>query len=147
MLRYPTEHPDDDTLEAYSIGVLPGPKLERVEEHLLICTECQERMREVESFVEAMREAAAQLTGAVVVTHSTEDGVVRLEARKQSRRTWRARFSGPQFEGEQSFSSFRAAFNYLERSFARMYPEHRCGPGCRRGEVGSGTTMGAHSLT
>lgn len=148
MRFYPTEHPDDDILEAHAIGVLPGVRLARVDEHLLICTPCQQRLREVGSFVEAIREAAARLMGTVVVTHATEEGPVRLEAKKQTRRTWRARCEGPQLEGGEEFNSFREAYAYLERSFAKIYPEHRCSARCSRGETGSGsgTTLGVRSL-
>jgi len=144
--RYPNEHPDEETLEAYAIGTLRGVPLARLEEHLLICERCQDRLQEVDSFVTAIREAAAHLMGTVVVTHATKEGAVRLEARKQARRKWEARFEGPDLEGAETFPSFRAAFAYLERSFSEMYPKHRCTAECRRGDLGDPAPLSAAAL-
>ena len=145
MRRYPNEHPDEESLEAYAIGTLRGIQLARLEEHLLICEGCQVRMQEVDSFVTAIREAAAHLMGTVVVTHATTEGAVRLEARKQARRKWEARLEGPDLEGAETFPSFRAAFDYLERSFAKMYPKHRCTAECRRGDMGAPAPLSAEA--
>lgn len=54
------DHLSDDTLELYSLGTLPDPELVPVEEHLLICSSCQDRLRETDEYVQAMREAAAE---------------------------------------------------------------------------------------
>ncbi len=133
MRRFLNGHPDEELLEGYSMGTLHGTGLARLEEHMLICEECQDRLRDVDSFVSAIREATAHLMGAVAVTHATEDGPVRLEAKKHGRREWNARFEGPQLEGGDTFTSFQAAFHFLELSFAEMYPKHRCTTECRRG--------------
>jgi hypothetical protein len=54
-------HPDDDTLEQYALGRLRAPKLRPVEEHLLVCHSCQDRLMEVDDFVQSLATAANEL--------------------------------------------------------------------------------------
>jgi len=54
-------HASDETLESYAMGSLGGPVLAEVEEHLLVCPHCQEQLKEIDSYVGAMRSAAAGL--------------------------------------------------------------------------------------
>jgi anti-sigma factor RsiW len=54
-------HASDETLESYAMGSLAGPALAEVEEHLLVCPHCQEQLKDVDSYVTAMRSAAAGL--------------------------------------------------------------------------------------
>ena len=49
-------HRTDDELELYALGRLADPQVAVVEEHLLVCVACQERLDEVEAFALAMRE-------------------------------------------------------------------------------------------
>jgi len=55
------QHPEEDALELYSLGLLSDPGLSALEEHLLACPECQQRLEEMDSYVRAMRDAAAKL--------------------------------------------------------------------------------------
>jgi hypothetical protein len=55
------EHPTEDTLELYSLGMLGEAETETLEEHLLICAECQDRLAETDDYVRHMRAAAAKL--------------------------------------------------------------------------------------
>jgi hypothetical protein len=55
------EHLGEELLERYSIGSLAEPDLVRLEEHVLICETCQERLAETDSWVRAMRRAASGL--------------------------------------------------------------------------------------
>ena len=50
-------HQPDDRLELYALGRLPEPEVAVVEEHLLVCPSCRERLDEVELFAIAMRQA------------------------------------------------------------------------------------------
>ena len=54
-------HISDDTLERYAMESLRGSESEPLEEHLLICSECQERLDGAIEFVTAMRGAAAEI--------------------------------------------------------------------------------------
>jgi hypothetical protein len=54
------EHISEETLEQYSLGVLPEDEEQGVEEHLLICPDCQRQLTETDQYVQAMRAAAAE---------------------------------------------------------------------------------------
>lgn len=52
-------HQTDEQLELYALGRLPEPRLAEVEEHLLVCASCQERLDDLEMYAGAMRQAIA----------------------------------------------------------------------------------------
>lgn len=52
-------HPEIEALERYALGRLDEPELGQLEEHLLICAPCQERLDEAAEYVSVMREATA----------------------------------------------------------------------------------------
>ena len=51
------EHATDDTLERNAMRTLPAPESERLEEHLLICSACRDRLESTDQYVAAMRAA------------------------------------------------------------------------------------------
>ena len=51
-------HLQDDDVEQYSMGLLPEEKLPQLEEHLLICAACRDRVEEHDSYLKAIRGAA-----------------------------------------------------------------------------------------
>jgi len=52
-------HFPDDILENYAMGKLSDQESEPVEEHLLLCSVCQERLDELDDFVQAIKIALA----------------------------------------------------------------------------------------
>ena len=54
-------HLAEDTLEMYSMGRLSETEIDNVEDHLLICPVCQDRLTETDQFVHAIRSAARKL--------------------------------------------------------------------------------------
>ena len=54
-------HGTDDQLELYARGRLPESDLPVLEEHLMICTTCREKLDEIADFALGMREASAAL--------------------------------------------------------------------------------------
>ena len=52
-----TTHFDEELIEAYALGRLPEKEAGDLEEHLLICSVCQERLERADSFVQAFRVA------------------------------------------------------------------------------------------
>jgi anti-sigma factor RsiW len=50
-------HRTEDQLEQYALGRLPSSDLLPLEEHLIICTVCQEHLSELENFIVGTREA------------------------------------------------------------------------------------------
>jgi hypothetical protein len=54
-------HIEETELEQYSMGMLSEASLEAFEEHLLACYSCQDRLLEMEAYVNAMRSASPKL--------------------------------------------------------------------------------------
>ena len=54
-------HLEETELEQYSMGTLSGAGLEAFEEHLLACDSCQDRLLEMEAYVNAIRSAFPKL--------------------------------------------------------------------------------------
>src|SRR4051794_14366128 len=50
-------HESDDQLELYALDRLPDAAVERIEEHLIICTTCRERLEHAGSFALGMQQA------------------------------------------------------------------------------------------
>ena len=55
------DHADEGQLEKYSLGALDETDLAPIEEHLLICETCRERLQEADVYTIAMRGAARSL--------------------------------------------------------------------------------------
>ena len=55
-------HISEEVAEQYAMWMLPATGLEQLEEHLLVCCECRQRLVEVEQYVGAIRAAAALIT-------------------------------------------------------------------------------------
>ncbi len=72
-------HPEDDVLELYALDRLTEADIAPVEEHLLVCQACRDRLVEWDAYVAAMRAA---------MTKAPEVG--RLTPRPASARTARA---------------------------------------------------------
>jgi len=51
------DHQTDEQLELYALGRLPEPQVAVLEEHLLICPVCRDRLDEADAFAIAMRDA------------------------------------------------------------------------------------------
>ena len=56
------DHVCEEDLELYALGRLPALQVERLETHILICADCQDRLVETETYVQAVRDAALQLS-------------------------------------------------------------------------------------
>jgi predicted anti-sigma-YlaC factor YlaD len=56
----PELHINDELLDQYALGTLPGEQLAGLEEHLLFCEACQSRLDAAEEFEMLFREAAVQ---------------------------------------------------------------------------------------
>jgi len=55
------KHISEDDLELYAVGALSELVAERLEEHLLGCSKCQERLETMDEYVRAMRMAAERI--------------------------------------------------------------------------------------
>jgi anti-sigma factor ChrR (cupin superfamily) len=48
-------HPSDEELELYSLGTLREAAVPMLEQHLLVCAECQDRSIQMDAHVQAMQ--------------------------------------------------------------------------------------------
>jgi hypothetical protein len=126
-LSSPKRHPAPAQLELYSLDRLHDPILAQVEEHLLVCEFCREVVAENDRLLHALRVLRIPMS----FVHQTEDGPICSHVARLDERTWFARHWGRELHGGRSFESILDANEYLLNSFAEMFPEHECGPGCR----------------
>jgi hypothetical protein len=61
MMHEIHRHMEPEELERYSLGYTTAVETERIEEHLLVCEQCREKLDETEGFAIAMKAAATQL--------------------------------------------------------------------------------------
>ncbi len=54
-------HPSEEILERYALGRVGASDMEPIEEHLLVCPQCQERLSEADQYILAMQDAARLL--------------------------------------------------------------------------------------
>ena len=54
-------HLEDTDIEQYSMGILPEERLAPFEEHFLACDACQDRLLEMEAYVNAVRSVSPKL--------------------------------------------------------------------------------------
>ena len=54
------QHATDDTMERYAMRTLPEPEAGPLEEHLLIYSECRDRLESTDEFVATMKAAATE---------------------------------------------------------------------------------------
>lgn len=76
------QHCSDASLERYAFGNLPSEDVDRVDEHLLICETCREKLDATERYARAMRNAAARLRGRKETAAGAHGGV------RESVREW-----------------------------------------------------------
>lgn len=58
-------HVDEEALEQYAMGALGDEDAAPIEEHLLLCAGCQNRLAELDSFLNALRNPAAGTPAAI----------------------------------------------------------------------------------
>jgi hypothetical protein len=65
-----------DTVEQYSMGVLTDSEVSRVENHLLLCSTCRERIDEFDAFRHAVKDAfSADVDELEVTIHANSGGI------------------------------------------------------------------------
>src|SRR5439155_20640162 len=61
MMLGVNRHIDEEEVERYSRGTVPEEQLAQVEEHLLVCETCQNRVQKADEYQVAMHNAAEEL--------------------------------------------------------------------------------------
>jgi len=124
-------HPEEDLLEQYSLGRVAGSDLRALEEHLLLCPQCQDRLTEVDAYVRAMQDGAKRLTDVrISLTHQTPDGPVHVHVIRSSRGKWIARLRGRELDLMREFPRVEEATECALQSFADLFPQHHCTCSC-----------------
>jgi hypothetical protein len=122
-------HIEDDTLELYAVGRIKAEReLARIEEHLLICTTCQDRLQAEDAFITQLHDTLARLKWSH--THLTEDGDVTLFIYLAHDGHYSARVVGADVDCGARLPSAAEAQTWCEDSFGQMFSEHVCGDGC-----------------
>jgi hypothetical protein len=119
------KHPISDELEAYALNRL-GPDNDRmIEEHLLVCEVCRNRLQHADWTIFAIRTAFPNDD----FTHATQDGDIRvwIEPYIQG---WAARLRGGKLDLLRVVRTPEKATLLTASLFSEAYPEHRCNPRC-----------------
>jgi anti-sigma factor RsiW len=123
-------HFDEEPLEQYALGKSTGADLAAVEEHLLVCQRCRDRLAELERFISAFRGAVRGVAKRPMdYTHHTELGPARLRASRKGG-GWMALVSGRDLEYGRQFEALYDANLFLMQAFHELFPEHRCTDQC-----------------
>jgi hypothetical protein len=122
-----SRHPKAATLELFVVNRLTEPQLGRLEEHLLLCAECQGRVTALDAYHAVLKEALRDVNAQV---HYTKDGLIYnwVEVLPDGRYVGRHR--GATLDGGSEFATQKQAKTFVTRSFAEMFPEHRCNRNC-----------------
>src|SRR5438034_6515281 len=102
-------HLDESEVEQYSMDQLPEASLAHFEEHLLACESCQDRLLEMETYVNAVRSVSPRL-------------------RQANRPWWRERYFGQRPTWVAAFAVGVAwgGSGWLHRAGARISPQFFC---------------------
>lgn len=71
-------HLTEDAIESYSLGRLPDPDSEILEEHVLLCASCQDRLQQMDEFIAAFKVASAKMRREPLGSESELPAVERL---------------------------------------------------------------------
>ena len=130
--HYRAMHLSDDTLELLAEKRLDGQALGHAEEHLLICTDCQDRLSTVDEYISTMRAALRRTDPNVILwqLHSTSDGPVEVWVERSGPGKWLSRRVGRNLDGGRETESRAGALLDALQSFGEMFPEHKCSRAC-----------------
>ena len=123
-------HIDDNSLELYALGRVSDFEVVSVEEHLLVCSECNDRLRSVGEFALTVREAALVIATELIATHRTSDGLVHLYVRRAGLNSWVSTIRGEALGGGVAATTRQEAVAHSVRTFQEMFPEHKCNGSC-----------------
>ncbi len=128
-------HPEDEDLEQYSLRSATSQATIEIEEHLLVCEHCRERLTRIERLLGDCRALWKAIeSGPRNCVHATPSGAVQLSVFLNAEGRWVASLAGQLLPG--SYTSYLEANLQADLAFARFFPDHACGADCgpvRRG--------------
>jgi hypothetical protein len=117
-------HPSDSTLEAYACSLLGEPDAQVLEEHLLICADCREKLAHEDLLIELIRVALAEEH-----VHHTATGQVRIWITSKNR-MWVGIVEGATVKVSRQAKSPSIAMARACDIFRRAFPDHICDHRC-----------------
>jgi hypothetical protein len=131
-------HISEDILELYALNRLPDALLPPVEEHVLICEECRQRLHTVDVFVSTLKTTLRRSEPNVVFwqLHQTDDGPVEIWIERAGERKWVSQRRGFALSGGGEFRTQAEAMQEMSQSFIGLFPEHICSVACLLGASG-----------
>jgi hypothetical protein len=131
-----TQCASDELLEKYSLGrVTDNIELAFIEEHLLLCHTCQDRLIDTDVYIKTICAAFSTFHIEAVsmqAVHASSEGSIYLWAIESEQGLWMARISGCESAGEYVFTSCSDAFDHNASAFCKLFPQHMCSTGCKQ---------------
>jgi hypothetical protein len=109
------DHRSIEDLERYSLRQIDATRTAGLEEHLLICPLCIQKLTQIEPYN---------------FVHHTRQGPFYSRVTRLRTGAFFARHWGRNLEGGKEFRTLAAAKAYLSRSFSQMFPNHVCTARC-----------------
>jgi hypothetical protein len=123
-------HIDDEALSLYAVDRIHDlDELARIEEHLLVCFTCQDRLRFEDALIAGLRAATQERVWSCV--HATDGGEVNAYAYRARNGNYVGRVIGAGVDCGAWRASAADAQTWCKDSFRQMFPEHVCGGECR----------------
>jgi hypothetical protein len=130
-----THCPAEEAIVLYGLEAIPdGREVATIEEHLLVCEDCQDRLIAPDhANTSIMRAALARfaiLPVEICAVHETIEGIVYLWVSEGAENCWIARIKGCQVDSGHIVDSRLDAVRQNSMTFRSMFPEHVCSARC-----------------
>ncbi len=123
-------HTEDEDLDRYALGSATPDAEAAIEEHLLVCEDCRERLIQTETLISACRGLRKALeSGPRDCIHITPSDAVKLFVTRDAEGQWVAYIAGHLLPGR--YTSWTDANLHVDLAFARFFPNHTCSTDCR----------------
>jgi len=131
-----TQCPAEEAIVLYSLEAIPDESVvTTIEEHLLVCEVCQDRLIAADHANSSiMRAALARLDIVpveVCAVHETIEGLIYLWVSEGAENCWIARIKGCEVDGGHIADSHLDAVRQNNMTFRSMFTEHVCTARCR----------------
>ena len=140
-----TQCPAEDAIVLYSLEAITEEReVATIEEHLLVCEVCQERLIAADHVNTSIMRAALARFDIVAIeiqaVHETIDGNVYLWVSEGDENCWIARIQGCEVDSGHIADSYMDAVRQSDLTFRSMFPEHVCSARCTHHGIGESHT-------
>ena len=130
-----TQCPAEEAIVRYGLEAISDEReVATIEEHLLVCEVCQDRLIAADhANTSIMRAALARLDLVPVeicAVHETIEGIVYLWVSEGAENCWIARIKGCEVDSGHIADSHLDAVRQNNMTFRSMFPEHVCSARC-----------------